>query len=241
MNLDSLIGSILTGALGSRPRKRTRRSTGWVSSRTKTRLATTAVVAAASAAYDLWQKHQASKGQAPSWPSSGAPPSQPTSGRVPPAMPPASGGAPPVPVSVTSRTSAAPPPLPSHVEEVTPDAPLEVLRPIQVAIAAARADGMTTREEMQAVVEQARAVGAEQVVLTELERPTPLERIVGGVGDPRQAQGLYVMAFAIARADDDVNERERKWLDELARGLGLDASTVARLEADTAADIDASA
>ena len=46
------------------------------------------------------------------------------------------------------------------------------------------------------------------------------------------------IAFAIVRADESVSGAERIYLAQLAHQLGLDAASVASLEAETAAKID---
>ena len=43
-------------------------------------------------------------------------------------------------------------------------------------------------------------------------------------------EDLYTLAFSIVRADEQVNDRERGYLNELAARLGLDADAVTRLE-----------
>ncbi len=50
-----------------------------------------------------------------------------------------------------------------------------------------------------------------------------------------------MLAFTIVRADETVTGAERVYLAQLAYQLGLDAATVAQLETDTAARIDAQA
>ncbi len=54
--------------------------------------------------------------------------------------------------------------------------------------------------------------------------------IVTGVADARVREDLYTLAFSIVRADEQVNDRERGYLNELAARLGLDADAVTRLE-----------
>ena len=114
--------------------------------------------------------------------------------------------------------------------------PPEVLRVIRVTIAAARADGALTPREEETILAQARTVGAEGPVKEELQRPTPLPALVAGAR-PEQHRDLYTLAFAVARADETVSGGERIFLAQLAHQLGLDAATVAELEASAAARI----
>ncbi|HEX2310714.1 MAG TPA: DUF533 domain-containing protein [Vicinamibacterales bacterium] len=114
--------------------------------------------------------------------------------------------------------------------------PPEVLRVIRLTIAAARADGALTPREEETILAQARTVGAEGLVKEELQRPTPLPALVAGAR-PEQHRDLYTLAFAVTRADETVSGGERIFLAQLAHQLGLDAATVAELEASAAARI----
>jgi uncharacterized membrane protein YebE (DUF533 family) len=49
---------------------------------------------------------------------------------------------------------------------------------------------------------------------------------------------LYVLAFAIVRADESVSGAERIYLAQLAHQLGIDPASAAALERTTAATID---
>ena len=110
--------------------------------------------------------------------------------------------------------------------EVVPDPIDGASRIAGLLVAAARADGELGEEEYGHIVREARAAGADDKVMKEIQDPRPLERLVGGVRDPKLASDLYVLAFAVVRADEDVNAAERAWLAKLAelfgprRGLG---------------------
>ena len=96
---------------------------------------------------------------------------------------------------------------------------------------------MLSANERDAILAQARSVGAEAIVTPELEAPRLLAEIAGGVTDPRVREDLYTLAFSIVRADEQVLDGERRYLDELARHLGLDAAAVTRLEQQAATRI----
>jgi uncharacterized membrane protein YebE (DUF533 family) len=130
-----------------------------------------------------------------------------------------------------------PPPLPATEGGLSP----AVLRLVRLTVSAARADGQLSLEERGAILEKARDVGAESVVAQELTAPRPLAEIVAGVADPALKAQLYTLAFAIVRADESVSGAERIYLAQLAHQLGLDAATVASLEGQAGATIDASA
>jgi uncharacterized membrane protein YebE (DUF533 family) len=120
-----------------------------------------------------------------------------------------------------------------------PGLPGPVLRLLHLMISAARADGELGPAERERVLAEAREVGAEALVLRELESPRPLGEVVAGVADPQFKEQLYTLAFTIVRADETVTGGERIYLAQLANRLGLDAAAVARLEAEAAARIDA--
>jgi len=66
----------------------------------------------------------------------------------------------------------------------------------------------------------------------------PLAEIVRGVTDPAIKKDLYVLAFAIVRADENVSGAERIYLAQLAHQLGLDPAAVQAIENETASKID---
>jgi uncharacterized membrane protein YebE (DUF533 family) len=134
-----------------------------------------------------------------------------------------------------------PPPLPGASPSTVPAMPAELLRLVRLTIAAARADGCLADEERAAILEQARAVGAEAVVEQEIQSPRTLAEIVAGASDTNMKEQLYVLAFAVVRADETVSGAERIFLAQLAHALGLDPATTARIASEAAARIDAAA
>jgi uncharacterized membrane protein YebE (DUF533 family) len=166
--------------------------------------------------YETWQSQQAQAAGAPQ------------------AYPPA--GAPPAPGPL-----ATPPPLPGTSAPADDESglPAPILRLLRLMVSAARADGELGPAERERILAEAREVGAEAVVLREIESPRPLGEVVAGVTDPQLKEQLYTLAFTIVRADESVTGGERIYLAQLANRLGLDAAAVARLEAEAAARIDA--
>jgi len=132
-----------------------------------------------------------------------------------------------------SAGSAAPP-LPASAEP-----PADLLRLVRLTISAARADGSLSPEEQEAIIAQARDVGAEQLVDYEVRNPRPLSDIAAGVTGQTAREEMYQMAFAVVRADETVSGAERIYLAQLAHALGLDPATTARIEKEAAARIDA--
>ena len=145
------------------------------------------------------------------------------------------GGAAPQPASGTPPASL--PPLPvMGTGGAAPQS--DALRLVRLAISAAQADGGMGELERAEIQRVATEQGMADLVAAELERPTPLAGIVAGVTDPGQRATLYGLAFALVRADEQVNGAERIYLAQLAHLLGLDPAAVSKLEATASAQID---
>ena len=133
--------------------------------------------------------------------------------------------------------SQAPPPIPP-VSTFPTAVPKDALRMVRLAISAANADGAMNEQERAAVIEQAKASGASELVGFELNQRRPLADIVTGVTDPAQRATLYVLAFTVLRADEEITGAERIYLAQLAHLLGLEPDDVKKLEADVSQRID---
>jgi uncharacterized membrane protein YebE (DUF533 family) len=146
-------------------------------------------------------------------------------------------GSPPPP---TPGSSAGPggrvPPLPGESAPGEVDAGLRLIR---LAISAANADGAVKDQEHAAILQRARADGHADLAEQELRQVRPLAEIVAGVSDPADKATLYVLAFTIIRADEQVSPAERIYLAQLAHLLGLDRAAAERLEQSTGERIDA--
>ena len=129
------------------------------------------------------------------------------------------------------------PPLPNVGAATLLD---DATRLVRLAISAGNADGAMSEQERVAILQQATAAGAAEMVSRELDQRRPLAEIVSGISDPAQRATLYVLAYTIVRADEQVTGAERIYLAQLAHLLGLDPATVQALETDTAKRIDAS-
>ncbi len=206
-----IVSIVLRGALGRSGRKRARRARNFLTGHSGFLTASTLMAAAGIAwgVYDSMKSSTVAASSAGSAPASAAPP--------------------PVP------------PGPSSVVVATADGPLpfEVLRLVRLAVSAARADGTLSSQERALILERAREAGVEHVVEGELAAPRPLQELAAGVSDVKQREELYVLAFAIVRADENVTGAERIYLAQLAHQLGLDPAAVTRLEQQTATAIDA--
>lgn len=216
MTPERLIGALLQGALGGGRRKKSRGSLRYLTGGRGSFLNAGTLLTAAGLA---WGAYEAAtrKNEAEGFAGGAGP--QPPAGGPPPPIPGAS------PAAATT----------------TPDLPPDMLRLVRLTIAAARADGRIAEQERAAILEQARAVGAEALVQQEIDRPRTLAEIVAGVADPNTREQLYVLAFVVVRADESVSGAERIFLAQLAHALGLDPTATTRLESEAATHIDAAA
>lgn len=214
-----MLSVFLSGVLGRSGRKRARKAARFVSGN-RGLIGASGMLAAAGVAWGIYDSLKAGQSGPP--PPGGAGPAAASGGPVVPPPLPGSGAAPGV---------SHPPPASTM--------PADVLRIVRLAVSAARADGALVPEERAIILEHARRAGVEQEAERELDRPHPLADIVSGVDEPQARHDLYALAFTIVRADETVTGSERIYLAQLAHQLGLDAQTVARLEAGVAASIDA--
>jgi uncharacterized membrane protein YebE (DUF533 family) len=143
-----------------------------------------------------------------------------------------------VPPTASSAATAPLPPLPVMGTSASPvsDQALQIVR---LAISAANADGSVSEQERNAILDQARIAGVDQIVEQELAQPRPLAEIVAGVTDDTHRATLYVLAFGILRGDEQPSGAERIYLAKLAHLLGLDPKTVQQLEQNAGRRIDA--
>jgi tellurite resistance protein len=234
LGIEQLVGSVIRGALGGRS-KRHRGALRYLTGGGSSWLNATTLMAVAGVAWGLWETSQRSSSAA-SAPAAGAPAAPGGPAVVPPPLPSATLSVPPLPTVAASPAPLAvtPPPLPPAVGAGPPP---DVLRVLRLTLSAARADGVLTHVERDAILAQARLVGAEALVAPELDAPRPLAEVVGVVTDPRLREDLYTLAFAIVRADEQVQPGERAYLTELAALLELDAAALSRIEEHAAARI----
>ena len=143
------------------------------------------------------------------------------------------------PAGATPGAAPAGGPLPPLPGGSGVDVDREALRLVRLAISAANADGVMSEKERAAVVQQAQSAGVGEVVERELNHPRLLAEIVAGVPDEAQRATLYVLAFTVLRADEQVTGAERIFLAQLAHLLAIDPQDVQRLEKDTGERIDA--
>jgi uncharacterized membrane protein YebE (DUF533 family) len=215
MDASLLLTSVLNGVMNSRG-KRSRRANHYLTGRAGSFLSNPAtLMTAAGLAWGVFEtlKSRTSTGQT-------------GTGAAPPLS-----GSPPLPVEPTAD-------MPSPVR---PGAGVDsqVLRMIRLAISAAHADGSLNEHERAAIQQQSAAAGAAELVETELRQPQTVSSLVAGVESLDEAATLYVLAFTILRADEQLTGAERIYLAQLAHLLRLDRDTVARLERDTGERIDA--
>jgi len=217
-NPADVLSVVLRGTLGRSGRKRARRATKFLTGHGGFLSASTMIAAAGVA----WGIYDTLKGQ-----NQGTVPGVPAVPGVP------LGSVPPVPTVPPVPGVHA---IPAVLATGAPSDPLA--RIIQLAVSAARADGQLTEQEREMIKARAAEVGLEGIVEAELNQTRMLADIVRGVTDPAIKKDLYVLAFAIVRADETVSGAERIYLAQLAHQLGLDAAAALAIETETANKID---
>ena len=240
MHTGNLVNMVLLSVLGGR-RKRARRARRYLTGRGSFWSNPSTIMTAAGVAWGLFESMQQKAGGGGEWPppahgSAPAPAHAPVDASAPalaalPAEPvtPAAGG----PSSADAAVVAETPPA----EPATVDA--DALRIVRLAISAAFADGVVNDHERAAILQQARDAGVGDVVDAELQARRPLREIVAGVGEQTHKVTLYVLAFTILRADEQLSGAERIYLAQLAHLLGLEPQEVQALERDVGERIDA--
>jgi len=210
-NPADMLGIVLRGTLGRSGRKRARRATKFLTGH-RGFLSASTIMAAAGVAWGIYDtlKNQSAAASA-------AVPALP--GAAPATIPPI-----PMFPTVPAAVAAAIDPL---------------VRVVQLAVSAAKADGALTDQERALILERAKQAGVESIVEAELNQMRPLADIVAGATDQTTKNELYVLAFTIVRADENVSGAERIYLAQLAYYLGLDTAAVQTLETATAAKIHA--
>ena len=233
MDPANLLGALVRGALVSKPHKRSTKALRYLTGNRGGLINAATMMTAAGVAWGLFETWQNSQQGEAATSGQGV-------GHAPAPAPPA-----PVPaMTPPPQGLSVPPPLPgtpsvSQTATSATDVPPAVLRLVRLTVSAARADGALGGDGREAILAQARSVGAEAFVLGELNRTTPLSEIVAIVSDAREKDALYALAFSIVRADDGVTGAERIYLAQLAALLGLDAASTSRLEQEMASRIDA--
>jgi uncharacterized membrane protein YebE (DUF533 family) len=213
-NPADLLSIVLGGTLGRSGRKRARKAKSFLTGH-KGFLSTSAIIGAAGVAWGIYDtlKNQNN----PAAPGAPGAPAAPLSLGLPPSL------------------GTPVPPIPAAVEAAIDP----VARIIRLAVSAAKADGQLTDAERTMIVDRAREAGLESVVEAEFAQSRPLADIVRGVTDPAIRSELYVLAFTIVRADENVSGAERIYLAQLAHQLGLDPAAVQKIETETSSKIDA--
>ncbi len=225
LNISSLLTSVAKDAMGLRGKSH-RRALGFLGGGHRSMLNPSSLIGLAGvavAAYQIFKDHSASN-------ASVARPVEPgttvvdRTGR-------------PLDTAGPSAHSTIVPPLPivPPLSQKVSDLPLRALR---LMIAAARCDTQLGEEEMGRLASSAKDAGLENEMRAEWQAPRPLALILRGVGDADQKRELYTLAFAILRADDEVNGAERIFLAQVASNLALTPEMTAKIERETALEID---
>jgi uncharacterized membrane protein YebE (DUF533 family) len=209
-NAEKLLGQVIGGVLGKGGGKGKNSLMGGLTSGTGLMTA----IGLAVGAYEILAEKKAAE-------TSGT---RVSAGAVPPPPPPPGGQMagvtppmPPVPPVPPPQSATAAPPAP---ESLTSEDLAR--RMIQVMIAAACADGTMDEQEEKVILDKLRDIELSQeekmFMLEELHHPKDIATLTGGIDNPASAKVMYMLAVAAIAID---TEAERKWLDELARGLAL--------------------
>jgi uncharacterized membrane protein YebE (DUF533 family) len=215
---ERLLGQMLGGSLGDAfggkkgRRKRSAFSTGSMGGKATLGIG---LLGIAMAAYEHYS--QQNRGGAPVGASGGA---MPNPGAMPPPPP-----------------TAAPPPPPgaTRAMPVMDERQQSAVLLIRAMIAAANADGHIDATEREQILGRARDAGldAETLAFLEAEIATPqtLQQVIANAR-PELATETYAAAALAITVDTDA---ERRWLDALALGIGLDDRARAEVDARLAA------
>jgi len=211
-DIERMIDGFMRSGLGARRGRRRNRLTAF--GRGRQGLIVKGLLAIAIAAYDHFRTRQGGLGTA----GTGA-------GSRPPVPPP-----PPPPSPPPPPTSAPPPPPLAQPAAPVPGESLLVLRAM---IAAAHADGVLDPDERRRILERMAEAGfgaaERQVLERELDAPQSIEAIAAAVHSPVLAAQIYAASLMTLDVDDD---RERAYLEALARRLGLSPDLVAGLHSE---------
>jgi uncharacterized membrane protein YebE (DUF533 family) len=145
----------------------------------------------------------------------------------PPPPPPGSSATPPPPPGATT----VPPPMATATAAVADTREADAVHLIRAMIAAANADGQIDAEERSRVLERALTAGlhpqTQQFLLAELNAPATMASIVAQTreGLKRETLGASIMAIT------EDTEVEKRYLDQLAAGLGLTAEDAKQVRA----------
>jgi uncharacterized membrane protein YebE (DUF533 family) len=199
---ERLLGQMLGDALGGR-RGRSALRTGSLGGKDQIGIGLLGIAMAA------WEHHQ-QKGPTPR-----APSGLETQAMVPPPPPPPSVSPPPPPTPNVAATRAMP---------LLDERQQSLVLLIRAMIAAANADGRIDATERAGILGRARDGGLDTAALefldAELAKPQSLQQVLANT-PPALASDTYAAAVLSIQVD---TEAERRWLDQLAAGLALDAA-----------------
>ena len=224
---ERLLGQMLGGSLGDAfggkkgKRRRSAFSTGNMAGKAQLGIG---LLGIAMAAYE----HYTQKNNAPGGHGSGPTPNA-YAPVPPPVARPASPPPPPPPPPAGSN------PIPTRALPLMDERQQSIVLLIRTMIAAANADGHIDATEREQILGRARDAGVHDETLTFLEgeiaKPQSLQQVIANA-KPELAGDTYAAAALAITVDTDA---ERRWLDALALGIGLDDKVRADIDARIAA------
>jgi uncharacterized membrane protein YebE (DUF533 family) len=226
--LGQMLGGGLGDALGGRGNRR--RGGGMLGGVGKAQLG----IGLLGVAMAAWEHYRQQPGQTGS---AANPSPAPMTAHAPVAAPAATRMPPPPPPPMLPAASAAAPAGNEYDARATQPVPaldarqMDAVRLIQAMIAAAAADGLIDDAERQGILGRAEESGLDGDTLAflqrELQSPRTLQQVVADTR-PELAAETYAAALLAITID---TEQERRWLAQLAEGLGLDATQRQRIHA----------
>lgn len=102
---------------------------------------------------------------------------------------------------------------------------------VKAMISAAKSDGHVDNDEQKLITAKIESLGMEQEItsflMKELNKPLDVAEVVASADSPEAAAEIYLASTMVV---DLTAPDERKYMDALAEGLGLDAELVTELE-----------
>lgn len=139
----------------------------------------------------------------------------------------------PLPTPASDVSSGPPPPPPARSQGPPPDPPIpgkgteKTVLLIRAMIAAANADGAIDPRERDRILKRLKSVDLspeEKTFITrEFQTPATLDAIAGQVDDRQSAMQVYAVSLLAITVDTDA---ERRYMQQLAQKLNLDAQTI---------------
>ncbi len=207
MNVERLLGSLLTGGMGGGSKKRRRSSSMLGAAGVGKAQVGVGLLGVAFAAFEHYQQKQT------------AAPSQSPSVPPPPPLP-----------AAAAQPGTPPPPPPPPASPTGTQREADLMLVLELMIAAAHADGLLDAEERSTILERGMQLelskGDRQQLFTVMEKPPSVAELATR-SRSEIAPDLYAAAVLAITVDTD---SERQWLQSLAAAIGLQPAECSQIE-----------